>query len=339
MPTSTLEPRPPKSLPRSYRGLPRLLDNLERPLVHDLRRQHEDYLRRLLATLAMHGPGGETAAAQSVAVPALGPGFLRHLLEVGRAGAAWRGDQIRARLEAGAWHFWRGTRHLAAGDTPAQIVVDVAERRGLFSPPVGVVERYVQTRVPPLARTSEVLRLKAQKIVADSLLEGGQSLVADLREQFPQFAEYRLANIARTETMTAFNGMSEAMAYQNPLVEGYEWCAAMDDDTCEECAELDGQSFQWSDGGPEPPMHCQCRCCTIDLFLGETDDVRYWSDTHPDEPPPQPQHQGFGKLSVEGLSRPDLVGLVTEVSQALQVAGYAQDAAAARSVIEGRRQR
>jgi SPP1 gp7 family putative phage head morphogenesis protein len=332
-------PRPTKNLPHDMRHLPGVLQRLERPLAADLRWQYREYLRRLVQGLELNGP----SAVSRVTVPAPGPQFTAHLKAAVMQGGEQRGKIMRARVEHGAWHFWRQVAQL--DDTPARIVLDVADRRGLFSPSARFVQRYVDSRVPPLAHVSEQLQRKAGSIVADSLAQGGSgAVVGALRSQFPEFAESRVRAIARTETMTAFNDASLALAYENPMVTGYEWCAAMCENTCEECADLDGQQFRYEDGGPYPPLHVNCQCVPVGIYVGQDADAQ-WTDGPPVydrtdaegnyigpaglEGQPIHIHPGFGEMHVAGLERPDVFGFAQEVSAALQAAGYATDAAQA----------
>jgi SPP1 gp7 family putative phage head morphogenesis protein len=329
MPTS-VKPRAQRHLPHDHRHLPALLDRMERPIIADLRRQYEDYLRALTEQIPVQGP----EAVRQVRVPRLGPMFYGNLEAAARGGMENQAQIMRSRMERGAWHFWRRAAHL--DDTPAQIVMGVADRRGLFSTDADFLKRYTASRVPPLAHVDDQLRRRAGKIVSDTLgSQGTGAVVGALRDQFPEFAEYRLANIARTETMTAFNDASLAAAWENPLATGYEWCAAMDSHTCEECQDLDEESFRMDDGGPYPPLHCECRCVPITIYLGQDEDLD-WSEVPPVYNDPETRadllgqpikiRPGFGEQHLEGLTRGQLAPFAEEVAAALSQAGHGLDA-------------
>lgn len=56
------------------------------------------------------------------------------------------------------------------------------------------------------------------------------------------------------------------------IVVTYEWIALLDDNTCEDCADLDGQEFEAEDL-PDLPQHSNCRCDLIPIINdGEFDE-------------------------------------------------------------------
>lgn len=75
-----------------------------------------------------------------------------------------------------------------------------------------------------------------------------------------------------------FTSVAQKDAYSELDVEEYEFVGTLDDDTCSDCGNLDGQHFPMSEMQPginAPPMHPYCRCTTCPCFDDEfTDGMR-----------------------------------------------------------------
>ena len=66
--------------------------------------------------------------------------------------------------------------------------------------------------------------------------------------------------MARTETINACVD-GAWVRYEQYGVKEFEYIAASDSRTCQQCAELDGKVFKLTDNAHMPPLHPNCRCC------------------------------------------------------------------------------
>jgi SPP1 gp7 family putative phage head morphogenesis protein len=104
-----------------------------------------------------------------------------------------------------------------------------------------------------------------------SLLDSGMSFdeaLAKAKTYANELRDARAFNIARTELAAAFN-QGQLDSIQNAMSElgaqaAKEWETAYDERTCEECADLDGETAavddSFSNGEDCPPAHPSCRC-------------------------------------------------------------------------------
>jgi len=78
--------------------------------------------------------------------------------------------------------------------------------------------------------------------------------------------------LVRTETQHFMN-QANFDTYAEAGIEKYQFTAAMEENTCAECASLDGRIFKLSEaavGDNYPPIHPDCRCSTIPEIEGQT---------------------------------------------------------------------
>lgn len=97
-------------------------------------------------------------------------------------------------------------------------------------------------------------------------------------------------NSARAMVQTAVNAVANSarksiFQANKPIVTHVMWSAVLDDDTCPQCAGLDGELFRLSEM-PEVPLHLNCRCMLTPIF-GPVDDDE-WEDLF-DAPMPRPR--------------------------------------------------
>lgn len=76
--------------------------------------------------------------------------------------------------------------------------------------------------------------------------------------------------IARTSLQHVSSRSRELVWERNKdIVEKYMYRATLDSRTTDICASLDGQIFEFNKGGPQPPMHIQCRSTTLPVLSKE----------------------------------------------------------------------
>lgn len=74
------------------------------------------------------------------------------------------------------------------------------------------------------------------------------------------FGKQRATTMARTETINACADGAR-VRYEQYGVKEFQYIAASDSRTCQQCAELDGKVFKLTDNAHMPPLHPNCRCC------------------------------------------------------------------------------
>ncbi len=124
-------------------------------------------------------------------------------------------------------------------------------------------------------------------------LEAGEA-VAGLRKRlmdvFDIAERSRATNIARTETIWAWNEGAVEGYIQSGVVSKKQWLSSGDSRSCEFCLSMDGKIVdvegdffgkgdKYDVGGKvlsfdyenisHPPIHCQCRCCIVAVIDGE----------------------------------------------------------------------
>lgn len=106
------------------------------------------------------------------------------------------------------------------------------------------------------------LQAVLQQDLMDCVIQGKshKHLVKDLRHKFG-VAEHQAECIARTE-LNYIQNQAAMRGYIDAGYQMYQFISAIDDRTCDECGELNGQVFMFSEaeeGINFPPMHPNCR--------------------------------------------------------------------------------
>lgn len=85
-----------------------------------------------------------------------------------------------------------------------------------------------------------------------------------------QMARNDIASLTQTAISTVSNEARQAYFEENSdLFSKEQWVATLDDATCEECGDLDGELFDISDGD-QPPIHFNCRCVRVPVIDGNS---------------------------------------------------------------------
>lgn len=99
-----------------------------------------------------------------------------------------------------------------------------------------------------------------RSIVGSSELDGADGAL--------QFTRNALASLVQTSVSTIANEARQAFFEANSDVfEEEQWVATLDDATCEECGDLDGETFPIGEGD-QPPIHFNCRCVRVPVISG-----------------------------------------------------------------------
>ena len=110
--------------------------------------------------------------------------------------------------------------------------------------------------------------LDATQLMTDETARA-KAVLDGLTEWAEKRAEWKAPQVAATEITDAQSQAARDFAVQNPkLLRMYRWHAHMDDQTCAECAALDGQIID-PHQGPMPGLHPGCRCWLTPVWPNE----------------------------------------------------------------------
>jgi len=137
------------------------------------------------------------------------------------------------------------------------------------------VQEYLRVKTFKIKQINDT----TEKALRTTLLEGiraGESVdkLADRIEAVFDFAHrYRSVRIARTEVIEASNQGQLRVYEDSGVVQLKEWITALDEHTCEECMEANGDTARLGEvfpttGVEAPPHHPNCRC-TIAPVIAE----------------------------------------------------------------------
>ncbi len=117
--------------------------------------------------------------------------------------------------------------------------------------------------------------------------EGYPEIVRRL-EQVSDMTSHELEVLARTAIQGTANRAAQATyAANDDVLDGQQWVATLDSDTCERCGPLDGTEWKYRpepgesaiDRMPEIPLHPQCRCYLAPIVAGmPAAEVPTWSE-------------------------------------------------------------
>lgn len=128
----------------------------------------------------------------------------------------------------------------------------------------------------------EYLENELEKTFLQGVVRGqNPRKIADEMQKNMGGAYYRCERLARTEMIHSWNESTLA-SYRDYGVERYQFVCGLDERTCPECGELDGQVFEIKDkieGVNYPVIHPNCRCTTIPYFEPDEIDAMYEEST------------------------------------------------------------
>lgn len=172
-----------------------------------------------------------------------------------------------------------------------QEALDFIKDDGEFDTTTEAAQKFVEDNVKKFAVSiTETSQKKLAEIIGSALEEGLSSdlLAEKINEAFHQFGIVRSNMIARSEVIRSSN-QAHVMAWgQTGVVKGKEWFTALDERTCEFCAEMHGKVFDleeviFEEGSTmkvgneslsldyedveHPPLHVNCRCTVLPVLL------------------------------------------------------------------------
>lgn len=136
-----------------------------------------------------------------------------------------------------------------------------------------------------------------QRVMGTRSLDGTDGVLEMTRNGVASLVQTSVSTIA-SETRQAFYDAND------DIFDKEQWVATLDDATCPECGDLDGEEFAIGEG-EQPPLHFNCRCVRVPVIDGKAISDRPSNAAYEDE--------------LDGLSKADrgarireLVGQVPE---------------------------
>ena len=127
----------------------------------------------------------------------------------------------------------------------------------------------LQTRnMSLITKLTEDIKTKILQITTNGINNGlgTDVIVRDITKNIEDVSKYQVERIVRTELAYSYNtAMSET--YKQAGITEWQWLATLGSTCCEECAELHGQVFNWSDN--KPPLHPNCLCSLYPVVIND----------------------------------------------------------------------
>lgn len=123
-------------------------------------------------------------------------------------------------------------------------------------------------------KNKSVMQAQLEQGITDCVARGlsKEKIITEITEKVDK-DRYKASRLVRTE-LTYVQNAAAADTYEKAGCKKYEYCAALDNRTSEECEELNGQQFYFAEavvGENFPPMHANCRCTIVPVFDDEED--------------------------------------------------------------------
>jgi SPP1 gp7 family putative phage head morphogenesis protein len=115
----------------------------------------------------------------------------------------------------------------------------------------------------------------SKRVVSDvekALIQGAspEKLARDIKNTYGSSA-YEAKRLINTEVAKSVMYAQDQVYQDSGVVSQVLWDATLEENTCDDCADLDGQYFDKNDH-PDCPYHPNCRCCIIPI-------VKDWKPT------------------------------------------------------------
>lgn len=113
------------------------------------------------------------------------------------------------------------------------------------------------------------LAIRVKRDVERALIQGEsvEKLSRKIKSDFGSTA-YQAKRLINTETAKAVSTAQDEIYRSSGVVGRVMWDATLDGSTSEECAALDGKTWDINENHPSPPNHPNCRCCIIPVVDG-----------------------------------------------------------------------
>ncbi len=113
------------------------------------------------------------------------------------------------------------------------------------------------------------LASRVKRDVEKALIQGQspEKLARQIKKDFGS-AAYQAKRVINTETAKAVSAAQDEIYQSSGVVNQVMWDATLENNTCDECAALDGNTWDINESHPSTPLHPSCRCCCIPVVEG-----------------------------------------------------------------------
>ena len=102
-------------------------------------------------------------------------------------------------------------------------------------------------------------------------------IAAEIKKDYGVTA-YQAKRLVNTEVAKVVSEAQLDVYKDSGVVNKVMWTSTLEDNTCEDCAAMDGQYFDL-DKAPNQPFHPNCRCCYVPIIDGYTPSTRADNET------------------------------------------------------------
>ena len=161
-------------------------------------------------------------------------------------------------------------RSLYTLDKGLQGAVAVAPLNPTFAEMLVSTEIEGKTFSRRIWENTEKLAIRVKADIERALIQGQspEKLARKIKSDFGATA-YQSQRLINTETARAMTAAQTESYKSSGVVNYVMFDATLEDNTCDQCAKLDGKRFQIDDA-PKVPQHPCCRCCLIPVVSGWT---------------------------------------------------------------------
>lgn len=114
-----------------------------------------------------------------------------------------------------------------------------------------------------------------QRVMGTRSLDGTDGVLEMTRNGVASLVQTSVSTIASETRQAYFDANSDVFEVE-------QWVATLDDATCPECGDLDGEEFPIGEG-EQPPVHFNCRCVRVPMISGNALSSRPSNAAYEDE--------------------------------------------------------
>lgn len=128
-------------------------------------------------------------------------------------------------------------------------------------------------------KNTNALANRIHNDVVDMVREGKRpnEITRQIKNDFGSSA-YEAERLVRTESAKCQNEAQLDIYENSGVVNSVQWCATLENSTCDDCGALDGKTFGLHDA-PDCPKHPMCRCVLLPVIDGYESKTRADNET------------------------------------------------------------
>ena len=129
-------------------------------------------------------------------------------------------------------------------------------------------------------KNTNALAQRIHNDVVDMVREGKRpnEISRQIKKDFGSSA-YEAERLVRTESAKVQSEAQKDVYESSGVVSSVQWCATLENSTCDECGAMDGKIYSLHDA-PNLPFHPNCKCCLLPVIDGYESRTRADNETH-----------------------------------------------------------